>query len=225
MAGWSTQAQQTNSSQSLQHFLVSQTQSLAVSASGSTNLPPRAAQPHPAWEMTSEHDSACCARPAFTTLCPLLDYLQDLQAFNALILASFTKWHCPDELTSREMLGMFCCHSSEHTQGTHDRTFCQPCVRIFNHFHHVCLQNWNTSGTKIKNCSCKRHWNVGFAFCWQCKIVCQDEHTNPQPPARVPEGLSQFQQLRPGQNRARDRRCPGRQAERLCQLSSAIYSF
>lgn len=86
-----------------------------------------------------------------------IDYLQDLRAFNTLILLSFMTWHCPDELTTHEMLGTFCFQSSDRTQGTHDRTFCQPGVRIFKHFHIRLSTKLNYFRTKIKNCNCKRH--------------------------------------------------------------------
>lgn len=96
-----------------------------------------AAQPHPAWEMPSEHDSVKQDR-FLSVFGHFIDYLQDARAFKTLILVSFIKCHYPDEVTPQEMLGMFCCHSSEHTQGTCDRTFCQPCTRIFYNFH-ICL--------------------------------------------------------------------------------------
>lgn len=124
-----------------------------------------------------------------------IDYLQDLWSFNTLILVSFTKWHCPDELPTHEMLGTFCFHS-EHTQGTRDRTF--------NNCHNVCLKNWKTSGTKWKNCNCKRHKKLAWCFAGSVKQKSSDKRNT-----QIPSPLHMCQRVSPNSSRSgQDRREP-----------------
>lgn len=138
-------------------------------------------------------------------------------------------WHRPDELITHEMLGTFCFQSSDHTQRTHDRTFCQPSVRIFKHFHIRLSAKLNYFRTKIKNCNCKSHLKIGLGFCWQCQpeISWQEEHTTPAPcmcargSLTIPAGQARPEE-NPGQEDGKKMpRKAGRETQqRLCCLSS-----
>lgn len=105
----------------------------------------------------SEHDSAYCTQPAFISLWPFYRLSAAFTGiwhihFGLLHKVTLSRWtHCSWDV-GNVLLSLLWAHTR-----TRDRTFCQPWVRIFNHFHNVCLQNWNTSRTKIKNCNCNRH--------------------------------------------------------------------
>lgn len=94
----------------------------------------RTAQPHPGCEMTSEHDSAYCTQPAFISLWPFYRLSAALTGiwhihFGLLHKVTLSRWtHCSWDV-GNVLLSLLWAHTR-----TCDRTFCQPWVRIFNHF-------------------------------------------------------------------------------------------